>query len=309
MEPTVDYALRVRGLTKSYFGNRVVRDVDLGVHRGEVYGLVGPNGAGKSTFMKLVFGFVLPTSGTVEVLGRPTARGECPVGVGALIEQPGLYGGMSLRDNLLCRAYALGLPDPKPEVDKALDLVGLASHKGEKANASSVGTRQRAGIALALLGSPDLLVLDEPFNGIDPQGRRRLRDVLLDANERLGVTMVVSSHNIDQLERLATRYGVMRQGRIVAEKTAAEVAQSCAEYVAVRSSATDRAVAVLREALVPVDPVVGEDGEIRLPLEVGPDEVARVLVGAGVPVGEITVRRADAEGYLVGLMDGDDDDA
>lgn len=297
------YALRTAHLTKSYFGNRVVRDVSLGVHSGEIYGLVGPNGAGKSTLMKLTCGFVLPTEGAIEVLGRRCGRGECPTGVGSLIEQPGLYGGMTLYDNLLCRAYAMGLPHPAKEVNRVLEAVGLTHQWDDRASACSVGVRQRTGVALALLGTPDLLILDEPFNGIDPKGCRVLRDILVDLNARCGVTIVVSSHMIDRLARLATRYGVMRKGRIVAEKTRDEVLNACAEYISVRSDCPDRALAVLREAFAPVEPVLGDGGEIRMPLMVGSNEIARVLVEAGVPIEELTTRRAEAEGYLASLME------
>ena len=301
------YALRTAHLTKSYFGNRVVRDVNLSVRRGEIYGLVGPNGAGKSTLMKLICGFVLPTEGSVEVLGYPRRPGECPAEVGSLIEQPGLYPDMTLRTNLLCRAYAMGLPRPSDEVGRVLSLIGIAHAGDEVAASCSVGVRQRAGLALALLGTPDLLVLDEPFNGIDAQGCRMLQKVLRDLNEQHGVTIVMSSHMTDRLARLASRYGVMRKGRIVTEKTHIEVDEARAEYICVRSRERDRAVAVLREAFAPVEPSVGDAEEIRMPLAVGTSEIARVLVGAGILIDELAVHRVDAEGCLTDLMeDGDD---
>ncbi len=303
-------ALVTRGLTKSYFGNRVVRDVDLTVRRGEVYGLVGPNGAGKSTLMKMVCGFVLPTSGTVEVLGEPVAPGASHPLVGSLIERPGLYGSMTGRENLLCRAYALGLPHPRPSVERVVEMVGLGDAANENASTYSLGTRQRAGIALALLGTPELLILDEPFNGIDVEGTRRLRRVIQGLCEQSGVTVVVSSHVVDQLARFATRYGIMRKGRIVAEKTAEEVERSCEEYLFVRVGSPERAVAVLRDALIRAggpEPRLCAGGEIRLPLgSIDAPELTRLLVGAGVDVAEVAVHRADVEDYFAELMEGGD---
>lgn len=318
-------ALVTRGLTKSYFGNRVVRDVSLTVRRGEVYGLVGPNGAGKSTLMKLVCGFVLPTSGTVEVLGERLAPGASHPLMGSLIERPGLYASMTGRENFLCRAYALGLPHPRSSVERAVEMVGLGDAADENASSYSLGMRQRAGIALALLGSPELLVLDEPFNGIDVEGTRRLRRVIQDLCEQSGVTVVVSSHVVDQLARLATRYGVMRKGQIVAEKTAEDVERSCEEYLSVRVGFPERAVAVLRDALgagpaAGMSPTAGvtspaaseprlcADGEIRLPLgSMEVPDLTRLLVGAGIDVEEVSTHRADVEDYFAELMKGGGD--
>ncbi len=302
-------ALVTRGLTKSYFGNRVVRDVNLTVRRGEIYGLVGPNGAGKSTLMKMACGFVLPTAGEVEVLGDRMAPGASHPLVGSLIERPGLYASMTGRENLLCRAYALGLPHPRASVDRAVQMVGLGDAANENASTYSLGARQRAGIALALLGNPELLVLDEPFNGIDVEGTRQLRRVIQGLSEQSGVAVLVSSHVVDQLARFATRYGVMRKGRIVAEKTAADVERSCEEYLAVRVGTPEKVLAVLRDALASAaEPRLGANGEIRIPLgAVEAPELTRLLVGAGVDVEEVAVRHASVEDYFAELMEGGGD--
>lgn len=298
-------ALVTRGLAKSYFGNRVVRDVGLTVRRGEVYGLVGPNGAGKSTLMKLVCGFVLPSAGTVEVLGEPLPPGASHPLVGSLIERPGLYGSMTGRENLLCRAYALGLPHPREAVERAIETVELADAADERASAYSLGTRQRAGIALALLGTPELVVLDEPFNGIDVEGTRRLRRVIQELAVSRRVAVLVSSHVVDQLARFATRYGILRKGRLVAEKTAAEVERSCEEYLVVRVRNPERAVAVLEGALAPgAAPQLQADGEIRVPLgAIEAPDLVRLLVEADIAVEEIAVRRADVEDYFADLLE------
>lgn len=302
-------ALVTCGLTKSYFGNRVVRDVNMAIHRGEIYGLVGPNGAGKSTLMKMVCGFVLPTAGTVTVLGEHLAPGASHPLVGSLIERPGLYASMTGRDNLLCRAYALGLPRPRASVDRAIEMVGLGDAASERASTYSLGVRQRTGIALALLGAPELLILDEPFNGIDVEGTRQLRRVIQELCEQNGVTVLVSSHVVDQLARFATRYGVMRKGRIVSEKGAADVGRSCEEYLAVRTGSPEQAVAALHDALGPtLDLRLTADGEIQIPLgAVEAPELTRLLVGVAIDVEEIAVHRADVEGYFAELMEGGDD--
>lgn len=257
-------ALKTVGLTRSYLRNRVVRDVDLTVERGEVYGLVGANGAGKSTLMKLICGYVRPTAGTVEILGRSMAAGEAHPRVGALVEELGVYPSMSAFDNVMCRALALGLAAPRAESEKALGSVGLDAGESDHVNTFSVGTKQRLGLALALVGTPDLLILDDPFNGIDITGTRALRQAIKAPKEELGVTVLVSSHVIDQLARFVTRYGVLRKGALVTERTAERVERDCADCLCVRSPAPQRALAVLEEAYPAGRFVLMGDDEIRL---------------------------------------------
>lgn len=296
-------ALKTVGLTKRYFNNRVVHEVSLTVPWGEIYGLVGRNGAGKSMLMKMVCGLVLPTSGSVEILGQAMRPGEGHPRVGSLIERPGVFPGMTAFDNVMCRATVLGLANPREETRRALELVGLGSERG-RASAFSQGMKQRLGLAIALVGTPDLLVLDEPFNGVDIEGTRELRAAVRDLNERLGVTVLVSSHVIDQLARLVTRYGVMRHGALVHERTAEEVERACVDCLCVRSPTPERALAVLQEAFPRADFAMERDGTLRADRDVPAQEVVRALVEADVEVAEASVRRGDLERYFADLMGG-----
>lgn len=297
-------ALQTAGLTKSYFGHRVVRDVSLTVPSGQIYGLLGSNGAGKSTFMKMACGFVLPTAGSVSILGRPMKPGEGHPRVGALIERPGLQPGLTALDNVMCRALALGLPDPKAQSAQALELVGLSASSRERAASLSLGTKQRLGMALALVGTPDLLFLDEPFNGIDVAGTVDLRDALLHLVRERNVTVVVSSHIIDQLARFVTRYGVLVNGRLTCEKTAEQVERDCTECLCLATPAPQRALAVLADAFPQAQFTLLESGQIRITPNVDPAAVARALVDADVPLTSLHTQAGDLEAYFAQLMAG-----
>lgn len=300
-EPTA--ALKTLGLTKRYFNNCVVHEVSLTVARGEIYGLVGRNGAGKSTLMKMVCGLVLPTSGSVEILGQAMRLGEGHPRVGSLIERPGVFPGMTAFDNVMCRATVLGLANPREETRRALELVDLAGERG-RASSFSQGMKQRLGLAIALVGTPDLLVLDEPFNGIDIEGTRELRATVRDLSERLGVTVLVSSHVIGQLARIVTRYGVMRRGALVCEQAAEEVERACIDCLCVRSPTPERALAVLQEAFPRAGFAMDRDGALLADRDVPTREVVRALVEADVEVTEASVRHGDLERYFADLMGG-----
>ena len=300
---TTPLAIKTSVLEKRYFGNRVVRDVSLAVPRGQIYGLVGPNGAGKSTLMKLLCGFTLPTSGSFQILGRPMRPGEAHPRVGSLIERPGFHANLTARQNAMCRALALGLTDPQPEVACVLELVGLDPASRERVTSFSLGQKQRLGLALALLGTPDLLFLDEPFNGIDIASTARLRRVIQDLNERLGVTVFVSSHVIDQLSRFATHYGVMRKGSLIRELTASELEQACTLSTRVRTSAPERALAVLQTAFPQFNHLMLPTGELSLDPSVPTAHITKLLVEASIDVHELRSHGSTPEDFFASLLD------
>ncbi|MBB6174718.1 ABC-2 type transport system ATP-binding protein [Nocardiopsis mwathae] len=203
-------ALRVSALTKTYGSHTALQGVDLEVTEGEVYGLLGPNGAGKTTLMKAVAGLLRPDSGTLEIAGRPFTRDSLR-GIGALIDGPGLWPRMNARQHLRAHALLRGV-DPDHAVEHLLPLVGLDQVADRRASAYSLGMRWRLGIAIAMIGSPRLLVLDEPTNGLDPIGMRDMRALLRKVAET-GATVFVSSHQLDQIARTCDRVGVIVHGR------------------------------------------------------------------------------------------------
>ena len=204
--------IEARGLTKVYGGRAVVRDFAMTVAAGDIYGFVGKNGAGKSTVMKMICGDALPTAGEVVLFesdrasagdGEPEDGGVRRIGV--LIEEPGLLVNLSAYRNLMAKALAWGIVDGPARCEEVLRLVGLSSVGNKKVRGFSLGMKQRLGLAMALLGSPDVLLLDEPFNGLDPEATRAMRNLIVRVNETSGITVVVSSHVLDQLDRMATR--------------------------------------------------------------------------------------------------------
>lgn len=298
--------IETAGLSKSYGRKRVVEALDLMVRRGEIYGFVGRNGAGKSTVMKMLAGLAIPTEGRISMFGEPLAPGSASRRVGALIESPGVLPGLNGFDNVMCRALSLGVVDAKHASSEALSMVGLADVAKKRVKSYSLGMKQRLGLALALVGSPDLLLLDEPFNGLDPQGVREVRDLVTTLARDRGVTVFISSHVLDQLERMVTRYGVLREGRLVKELSAEEVERACADYVLVRCTAPQLAVVALQDAAPEARCALMEDDAIRVQ-GIDTETAGRALAAAGVVVTELSVHENDIEDLFIDLMGGKDD--
>ena len=314
-------AIETRGLCKAYRGRNVVDGLDMHVARGDIYGFVGRNGAGKSTTMKMICGMIRPTAGEVRLFDRFAAgssgsasqkapRSEA-VRIGTLVENPGLYPNMTALENMRCKAMALGLVDSVAEIEQLLCIVGLTAAGKKPAKSYSLGMKQRLGLALAMLGSPDVLLLDEPMNGLDPEGVREMRNLIIRLNEQRGITVVVSSHVLDQLGRIATRYGVIDAGRMVCEMTANEVTQACGDYLVVRTAEPERTLALLAEAYPGIACTVLPDGTLRL-RGVSEERAAldatvfgTFLAANNIPVYELRVHERDLEDYFLELMGGD----
>ncbi len=294
-------ALRCEHLTRAFRGRCVVDDVSLALEPGDIYGLVGRNGAGKSTLLKVLAGYLAPTAGTVAVGGEVLGPCQTSAHLGCLIEHPAVNPGLTGFQNVMVRALAQGLPNPKAEVAEVMEAVGLEAVAGHVARGYSLGMKQRLGLALALIGRPDVLLLDEPFNGLDPEGVRQVRCLLADLALQRGCAVLVSSHVLDQLERLVTRYGVLREGRLVAQMTAQEVEEACTDYLCVETPEAPRALAVLAGAFPDAVFAVMPDDAIRV---VGPEAetVGRALLEAEVPVSGLYLHARDREDYFVELM-------
>lgn len=323
--------IEIRGLSKRYGKALAVDRLNMRVAAGDIYGFVGKNGAGKSTTMKMIAGLATPTSGELTLFGsddagygRAGSFSVVPSRIGALIEEPGVMPNFSAGENLMMKALAMGVVRPREQVAELLRLVGLEDIGPRKAKKFSQGMKQRLGLALALVGSPDLLLLDEPFNGMDPETTRDLRRALVRLNQERGVTIVISSHVLDQLMRVCTRFGVIAAGRMVREFTDDELHATCGSSVRVRTADPARALAVLEERLpgatFRVDPdqaiVVGGGarhaaaafgGAAIDPAASGApsvEEVSRILHDADQVVLELSVLERDIEDYFVELMDG-----
>ena len=270
-------------LTKTFGKRAAVHDVSLTVRRGEVYGFLGPNGAGKTTTLRILLGLATATSGTASVLGLPAGHPDAVVRTGALIEGPGFYPYLSGRDNLRSMARYRGLADR--EVDEALARVDLAARAKDKFKSYSLGMKQRLGVASGLLGTPELLVLDEPTNGLDPAGMADMRRLIRELADQ-GQTVMLSSHMLAEVEEVCDRVGVISGGKLLVESSVSDLRGKPA--VLVRAEPVDAALAVGMR-------VAGDDGvqmldDSSMRLEIDPDrapEVAAALVAEGIRVFEV----------------------
>ncbi len=296
-------AIETRRLTKRYGARSAVDGLNMQVARGAIYGFVGRNGAGKSTTLKMICGLARPTSGEVRLFGEDVSKDEGTVRIGSLIENPGLYPGMSAYQNMRCKAMALGLVDGKAEIEQLLCVVGLDAADKKPTKSYSLGMKQRLGLALALLGSPDVLLLDEPMNGLDPEGAREVRNLIVRLNEQRGITVLVSSHVLEQLGRMATRYGVIDAGCMVCEMTAEEVDAACGDYLLVRTSEPERTLALLAEHRPAAACTALPDGALRVQGVDGAD-VGSLLAAQGVAVAELHAHKRDLEDFFLELMKG-----
>src|SRR4051794_885121 len=277
-----DDVVQTHELTKRY-GDRLAADrVSLTVRRGEVYGFLGPNGAGKTTTLRMILGLIRPNSGSAVVLGQAAGTAEAIARVGALVEGPGFYPYLSGRDNLRVMARYRSLSEV--EVDHALERVDLGARGDDKFKSYSLGMKQRLGVASALMGDPDLVVLDEPTNGLDPAGMVDMRKLIVDL-ARSGQTVLLSSHLLDEVQEICDRVGVIDDGVLLRESTVSELRGGAS--LAARGEPVDRALAVAMR--VAGDDGVRLDGE-RLLVDLAPDrapELVRALVAEGVDVHEV----------------------
>jgi ABC-2 type transport system ATP-binding protein len=302
--PDRDLAIATRGLTKRFGARAVVDDIDLVVPRGAVYGFLGPNGSGKTTTIRMLLGLVRPSAGSSNLLGQPipaAAQAVLPR-VGSLVEGPAFHPYLSGRSNLQRLDAADLTSDPrtsKQRIDSALDRVGLLATAGKRYRAYSLGMRQRLAIAAALLMPRELLVLDEPTNGLDPQGTREVRHLVASLASD-GTTVFVSSHLLSEVEQMCTHLGVMSDGRLVAQGSTSEVRGGSAPTARVLTDQPVEAERIMTElGLTSVTPIPG--GVRGAPNGIAPEKVVAALVQGGIGVKEFTVTSPSLEDLFVAL--------
>jgi ABC-2 type transport system ATP-binding protein len=296
------YVVETAGLTKRFGGRTVVQDVELQVPRGSAFGYLGPNGAGKTTLIRMLLGLTQATSGSMRLLGLPVPerRGEALARVGAIVEEPRFHGYLTGRENLQVVAAARS-PEAMGRVDSSLERVGLARRADDRVKTYSLGMRQRLGIARCLLADPELLILDEPMNGLDPAGIEEFR-FLLRSLVAEGRTVVLSSHLLDEVEKTCDAVAIVDRGRIVVQGSIAELTRNGSPTLVIASADNGRAGALLRSH-PKVDVVAPENGVLRVQLRPGTEDVAqeaiadinRRLVEAGIPVYRLEPEHASLE--------------
>ncbi len=291
-----------QNLTKMYGDKAAVSSMDMHVKQGDIYGFIGRNGSGKSTTLKMLCGLAFPTQGSIRVFGQSLSRESVRKRIGVLIESPGLEGGRSAYENMYLKTSLMGIVDPDKEIRELLTLTGLNPDNKKLVKRYSMGMKQRLGIAMALLGGPDLLILDEPINGLDPEGMNQLRTLLVDLNQKKGVTILVSSHILGELSKMATRYGIIKDGCLVKEISKEELSAECKDYLYLKTSDSKMAAVLLEEKLGIRNYEVRPEGEIRIYQKADSGQITTVMTSAGISVFAIYGHQQDLEGYFLDLM-------
>ena len=292
-------AIEIRNLTKNFGAKQAVNGLNMTVPEGAIYGFIGENGSGKSTTEKIICGLIHESGGTVKLYGKPHTDGDIRADMGVLIEAPGCFPSLSVWNNMMLQAANLRIENAEQEVIKTLKLVRMEGAAGNKYKNCSLGMKQRVGIAMALLGNPKLLVLDEPINGLDADGMRIMREVLTDITKS-GATVVISSHVLGELEKIATHYGIIKGGRMLCEMTADELEASCRTYVALQARDISRAKFLLGSKFSRVEE--DEAGYLRVYDEVRTEDVVKYLYDNGIVVTEIKTDKIGLEEYYIDLM-------
>lgn len=297
-------AVETKQLTKSYGMKYALQDVDLTVYEGDIFGLVGKNGAGKTTLFKLIQGITRPTDGQILLFGSKD-RTKQRARIGALIETPHFYPYMSAEQNLEYFRIQRGIAE-KDSVIEVLRLTGLMDERKKLFRAFSMGMKQRLGIALSLLGEPDLLLLDEPTNGIDPEGIVQIRSLLRKLNRERHITILISSHILSELAHIANRYAIMDAGLILDTVTREELDASTRSAIRIRTDSPKRVVVILEEVFSLSDFRVENDKDVLLYESFGSiPEIIRALVVSGIRVYDVHRLEAQLEDYFLQKVGGD----
>ena len=292
-------AIETIGLSKAFRGINAVQNLNLNVPEGSIYGFIGENGSGKSTTEKLICGLLVPTSGEIQLYGKPYTDAGIRSRMGVLIENPGCFPGSTVYQNLMMQALNLDIQNPKEEVGRVLKLVSMAGAAGRKFKECSLGMKQRLGVAQSLLGRPRMLILDEPINGLDADGMRIVRETLIDLNRQEGVTILISSHILGELAKIATHYGIIRNGTLIREMPASAMSEECRNFVFVKTNDNNRAIHVLRGKYKEVEE---KDGGIRVYDEEESANVSGFIYENGIAVGEIQFCKIGLEKYYLKVM-------
>lgn len=292
-------AIEIRGLKKSFKGMYALDGFDMTVPVGAIYGFIGENGSGKSTTEKLICGHLVKDGGTIKLFGKDYTDAGIRVKVGALIENAGCFPGSSVYTNLMMQALNLGIENPDEEIKRVLKTVRMQDNANLKFKKCSLGMKQRIGIAMALLGSPALLILDEPINGLDTDGMRIMREILVDITKNYNCTVLISSHILGELEKIATHYGIIRQGKMIQELTAKEMESRARIFVSIKTKDMQGALQKLK---LKYNNVRIEDGYLRIYDEEDTEAIVKYLIENNHIASEIKKNKVGLEEYYIELM-------
>lgn len=300
----MEFVLQTNNLEKKYKDFKALSNLNIHVEKGSIYGLIGKNGAGKTTLIRIVCGLQQPTSGDYAIYGvKSTDKDIQKVRsrIGAIIETPSIYQNMTARDNLIEQFKLIGIPS-LDDIDELLKLVGLENTGKKKVKNFSLGMKQRLGIAIALAGNPDLLILDEPINGLDPQGIIEMRELILNLNKKRKITILVSSHYLDELSKIATHYGFVDNGQIIKEISSEELMKKMEQKIELRVKESKDFITYLEENNISYEIVDNHTiyiyGKIKLP------KLMNELSKRNLVVEDIHEKEASLENYFMNLIGG-----
>lgn len=300
------YVAETRNLTKCFGKCRALDGVSLRLRRGEIYGLIGDNGAGKSTLLKLLSGQIFASGGEIALFGESTQEGlrRMRGRTGVLIEEAGFFPQLSVEQNLEYFRIQKGVAG-KAAVRETLELTGLTEVRRKKGTQLSLGMKQRLGLAVALIGTPELLILDEPVNGLDPSGIMEIRNLLIRLNQERGITILLSSHILSELEQMATVYGFLQKGRLLEQITVRQLAKKCADYVVIRVSDAQQYAVLLEQELRHEAYQIMADGSVHiLEADEKTERYGALAAGHGMQVQELVRHKRSLEEYYMKLKNG-----
>ena len=292
-------AIEIKNVTKNFGEKQALKGLNMTVPAGSIYGFIGENGSGKSTTEKIICGLIHPSGGEVKLFGKEYTDADMRAKIGVLIESPGCFPNLTVWNNLMLQAANLSIANPEEEIRKILKLVRMEGAAGNKFKNCSLGMKQRIGIAMTFLGNPDLLVLDEPINGLDADGMRIMREVLVNLSKN-GCTILISSHILGELEKIATHYGIVRGGKMIREMTAEELEASCRTYVALQTKEIEKTKILLERKYARVEE--DEKGYLRVYDAKNPEEIVMFLYENGILINEIKTDKISLEEYYIDLM-------
>ncbi|WP_129691137.1 ABC transporter ATP-binding protein [Gottfriedia acidiceleris] len=301
-----EFVLKTNQLSKKYHNKMALNNVNLSIKKGSIYGFIGQNGAGKSTLIRLITGLGYPTTGSFELFGESNERGliEARKRVGTIIEGPALYPHLTAAENLEAHRLLKGIPG-KECIEKTLRLVGLEDTGKKKAKNFSLGMKQRLGLAIALLGDPEFLILDEPINGLDPMGVVEIRELLKKLNKEYGITILISSHILSELHLLATHYGIIHNGELLEELSIKELDEKCKHFLHIKVDNPNKAATVIERSFTTQNFEVLPDGSIKLFDYVDrPREVSKALTSEGLIIEQFMPMGEDLEAYFTTRIGG-----
>ncbi|ABS40277.1 ATP-binding cassette domain-containing protein [Clostridium botulinum] len=302
-----EYILKTTNLSKKYKKDFVVNNLNISIKRGEIYGFIGENGAGKTTFIRMITGLVAPTNGEIKLFSKEKGDelGSVRKRIGALIERPAFYPYMTAYENLEAFRIEKGIPG-KECIDKILKSVGLYEDKNKKLKNFSLGMKQKLALAIALLGDPEFLILDEPINGLDPMGIKEVRELLKKLNKEKNITMLISSHILGELYQLANCYGIIHKGKLMEQITLKELDEKCKRSLSIRVDDVNKAATILETELSTNNFKVLPDGTIRLYDYVDNSRlVSSTLTKANIIIDQIMPNESNLEEYFINLVGGD----